>query len=98
MEQESTEIWHKPMQSPAIILEKVQEALKDAPEDVELKFVLHGIGAKRYNFISKVLAIGFGESQEEIAKYLMRAGVEKEIERIMKAMKYLEDIGVSDET
>lgn len=92
MEQEPYEIWHKPMQSPATIIDKVQEELKNAPDEVEIKFTLSGIGAKRYNFISKVLEIGFSESTEEIAKYLMRTGVEKEIERIMRAMKYLEDV------
>lgn len=90
--EEQHEIWHKPMESPAIIIEKVQEALKSAPEELEITVKLRGIGAKKYNFISKVLEVGFGESSENISQYLLRAGIEREIARILKAMSYLEDL------
>jgi len=92
MEQEQHEIWHKPMKSPAIIIEEVQEALKNSPEEIEITIKLSGIGAKKYNFISKVLEVGFGESSENISQYLLRAGIEREIARILKAMNYLEDL------
>jgi hypothetical protein len=89
---EEHEIWNSPMQSPAIIIEKVQEALKNAPEEFELTIKLRGLGAKKYNFISKVLEVGFGEPAENISQYLLRAGIEREISRILKAMSYLEDL------
>ena len=93
MMDDNFEIWHQPMKSPAEIVASVQEEMKNAPETIELKIVLTGQGANRYHFISKILEIGFGETPEVIAEYILRAGIQREITRLGEAMGNINETG-----
>jgi hypothetical protein len=87
MEQDSSvEIWHKPMKPAAELIDKIQKEIENPPEEIVINIKLTGIGAKRYYFVSKILQEGFDETSEDIAKYLIRLGVEQEITKITAAM------------
>ena len=82
MKDEVVEIWHQPMAPVAKIMKKIEEECVDPPKEIELNIKLTGVGAARYFLISKIIEEGFGMSEEETAKYLVRLGVEQEIEKL----------------
>jgi hypothetical protein len=88
-EQQEVEIWHKPMLPAAVIVDKVQQELVNMPEEFEVTIKLSGIGAKRYNLISKILEIGFQEEPSVISNYLLRAGVERELNKVLSIINNL---------
>ena len=82
-----TQIWHQPMKPAAEIIELVKADMQDVQEEITLTITLTGVGAGKYQFISNILQHGFGESPENIAKYILRAGIEREIERVTESMQ-----------
>jgi len=61
----------------------VEEKLSNPPEEISVNLVLTGNGAKRYHFVMSILSSIYPElNEEEVHKYLLRSGVERELERI----------------
>ena len=81
----------RPIPTASEIIELIKDDIIDPPEEITISLTLKGIGAKRYNFVTKLLEASFGESQEEIAKFLITSGVEREIEKITQNMAHLNE-------
>ncbi len=68
---------------PTEIIKAVEEKLSNVPDEVSVNLILTGNGAKRYHFVMSILESIYPElNEEEIHKYLLRSGVERELERI----------------
>lgn len=68
---------------PTEIIKSVEEKLSNTPDEISVNLILTGNGAKRYHFVMSILASIYPElNEEEIHKYLLRSGVERELERI----------------
>ena len=68
---------------PTEIIKSVEEKLANPPNEVAVNLILTGNGAKRYHFVMSILSSIYPElDEEELHKYLLRSGVERELERI----------------
>ena len=68
---------------PTEIIKSVEEKLSNPPKEISVNLVLTGNGAKRYHFVMSILSSIYPElNEEEVHKYLLRSGVERELERI----------------
>jgi hypothetical protein len=69
--------------TPSEIISNIEKELATPPKEVAINLILTGNGAKRYHFIKSILSSSYPElDNEEIDKYLLRSGVERELERI----------------
>jgi len=69
--------------SPSEIISNIEKELATPPKEVAINLIFTGNGAKRYHFVKSILASSYPElDNEEIDKYLLRSGVERELERI----------------
>jgi hypothetical protein len=85
----------KPKPTVAEIITSIKDEIINPPEEITITMTLKGISAKRYFFITKLLETSTGESQEEIAKFLIRHGVEREMAKIAVAMEHLSQSSTS---
>lgn len=68
---------------PTEIIKSVEEKLSNPPQEISVNLVLTGNGAKKYHFVMSILSSIYPElNEEEVHKYLLRSGVERELERI----------------
>lgn len=96
--EENYQIWNRPMKPAHEILAELEKELANPPEEIELNIKLTGLGAKKYFFISRLLEVGFEEAPEEIAKYLVRVGVEQEIIKIAAAASQISKEDLTQKT
>jgi hypothetical protein len=70
------------------IVQALEEKLKDLPSEVSLNVILKGNAAKKFYFIKTLLTSSYPElSEEEIDKFIVRSGVERELDRFNKIWK-----------
>lgn len=81
------QIEYVPLPDSQTLISQIQKEMLNPPDEIEVTVKLTGLGARRYNVLSKILEIGFNEPSNEIAKYIMRAGVEREFERMIDQFK-----------
>ena len=87
---ENEEIWLKPPVSE--ITESLESELEKRPEEVSVNVILTGIGAARYHFSKSLLRSAYPNLEErDIDKYLVRAGAEREIERLAYLWKMVQN-------
>jgi protoheme ferro-lyase len=87
---ENEEIWLKPPVSE--ITESLESELEKRPEEVSVNVILTGIGAARYHFAKSLLRSAYPNLEErDIDKYLVRAGAEREIERLAYLWKMVQN-------
>lgn len=64
------------------IIDNIQKNLNDAPDEISVNIILKGTSAKKFYFVKTILASSYPElSEEEIDKYIIRSGAERELER-----------------
>ena len=74
------------------ILKKLNEAIENSPEEISVNVILTGIGAARYHFAKSLLKSAYPNLEErDIDKYLVRAGAEREIERLAYLWKMVQN-------
>ena len=87
---DNEEIWSKPPISE--ITESLESELEMRPEEVSVNVILTGIGAARYHFAKSLLKSAYPNLEErDIDKYLVRAGAEREIERLAYLWKMVQN-------
>jgi len=75
------DIWDKP--PVAEITDKLNKAMENCPKEVAVNVILTGKGAKRFYFAKSLLSNAYPNlSESDIVKFLVRAGAEREIERL----------------
>jgi len=64
-------------------LDKITDAIQNPPDYVDLSFRVSGKSAQRLNLAKSLLEIVYPSlSEEDLIKYLLRAGVENEIKKL----------------
>ena len=87
---ENEEIWSKPPVSD--ITKTLEEKLENAPKEVSVNVILTGIGAARFHFAKSLLQSAYPNLEErDIDKFLVRAGAEREIERLAYLWKMVQN-------
>ena len=87
---ENEEIWSKPPLSD--ITTSLESKLENTPEELSINVVLTGIGAKRYHFAKSLLQSAYPNlNNQDIDKFLVRAGAEREIERLAYLWKMVQN-------
>jgi hypothetical protein len=72
---------HQP--NPAEILRKVNESIISAPDEIAVNVIISGNGAKKFHIIRTFLSESYPDLDiEEIDKYILRSGVERELAKI----------------
>ena len=70
------------------IVTTLEDKLKDLPTEVSINVILSGNSAKKFYFIKALLTSSYPELQEEeIDKFIVRSGVERELDRFDKIWK-----------
>ncbi len=70
------------------IVDKIEEALENPPEEIPINVILTGNGAKRFNLLKIIIGSSYPElDEEDIIKYIIRAGIEREFEKFSDVMK-----------
>lgn len=87
---ENEEIWSKPPISD--ITASLESKLENAPDEVAVNVILTGIGAARYHFAKSLLQSAYPNlDSRDIDKFLVRAGAEREIERLAYLWKMVQN-------
>jgi hypothetical protein len=64
------------------IIANLNEAILNAPEEISINVILTGNGAKRFHIVKSLLASTYPELEdEEIDKFIVRSGIERELGR-----------------
>jgi hypothetical protein len=87
---DNEEIWSKPPVSE--ITETLETELEKRPEEVSVNVILTGKGAARFYFAKSLLENAYPNlSESDIIKFLVRAGAEREIERLAYIWNLVKD-------
>ena len=87
---ENEEIWSKPPIS--AITASLESKLENSPDEVSVNVILTGIGAARYHFAKSLLQSAYPNlDSRDIDKFLVRAGAEREIERLAYLWKMVQN-------
>jgi hypothetical protein len=70
------------------ILNKINADLQNAPEEIPVNVILTGEAAKKYYLMKTILSSVAPEfDDEDICKYIIRSGIEREMEKISDVWK-----------
>lgn len=84
------DIWEKPPVSE--ITEKLNKSMENCPKEVSVNVILTGKGAARFYFAKSLLQNAYPNlSETDIIKFLVRAGAEREIERLAYIWNLVKD-------
>lgn len=82
----------------AAIAEDLGRAMAEVPEEITVSVTLRGRGAARYHFARTLLLLAFPDlAQEDVDKFLMRAGAEREIERLAHLWSRVSEQGITEQ-
>jgi hypothetical protein len=74
--------------NPSEILNKINSELQNTPDEISINVILTGIGAKKFHLVKTIVSNTNPEfDEEEIYKYIIRSGIEREMEKISKIWK-----------
>jgi hypothetical protein len=62
--------------------EDLLKELSNCPDEIPVNLIVNGTLAKKLHFVITLLSKYYNLSEDEIVKFLIRQGVEKEIEKI----------------
>lgn len=80
-DKQDQDVWQRAPK--ASIASDLGKALENMPGEVRVAVTLTGKGAARYHFARTLLLLSFPDlTQEDVDKYLVRAGAEREVERL----------------
>lgn len=65
------------------IMQKIFTILQEPPEEVSVNVIIKGVAAKKFHLIQTILKASYPELEdEEIDKFIIRSGVEREMSRL----------------
>ncbi len=74
--------------NPNEILNKINSELVNAPSEISVNAILTGESAKKYFLMKTILASIAPEfDEEDVCKYIIRSGIEREMEKISDVWK-----------
>ena len=74
--------------NPSEALNKINTELQSSPEEIYINVILTGVGAKKFHLVKTIISTTNPEfDEEEIYKYIIRSGIEREMEKISKIWK-----------
>lgn len=62
--------------------EELLKDISDCPNEIPINLIVNGTLAKKLHFVLTLLSKYYNLSEEDILKFLIRQGVEREIEKI----------------
>ena len=87
IQQEETPWDRQPNKPWAEIVQDAAEAIQNPIEaEIHVSVTLKGLTASRYHFLHGLIKNAFDFTDEEIAHYIIRAGLGREIERMVGAI------------
>ena len=64
------------------IIDNIHKNLNEPPEEISINIILKGTSAKKFHFVKTILLSSYPElSEEDIDKFIIRSGAERELER-----------------
>jgi hypothetical protein len=70
------------------ILNKINSELHNAPDEISVNAILTGESAKKYFIMKTILASIAPEfDEEDVCKYIIRSGIEREFDKISNVWK-----------
>lgn len=70
------------------IVDKVEQAMMNPPDEVAVNVLLTGVSAKKFHIIKTLIESSMPDLEEDdILKYIIRAGVERELEKFSQVIK-----------
>ncbi len=82
------DLWSRPPRADQI--EQLTQQALNPPAEVVVEVKLSGLSAARFHFARQLLMSVFTLSQEDADAYLVRAGAEREIERLLQSVQLLD--------
>ena len=65
------------------IMQQIFTTLQEPPEEVSVNVIIKGVAAKKFHLIQNILKASYPELEdEEIDKFIIRSGVEREMSRL----------------
>ena len=65
------------------IMQKIFTTLQEPPEEVSVNVIIKGVAAKKFHLVKTILKASYPELEdEEIDKFIIRSGVEREMSRL----------------
>jgi hypothetical protein len=65
------------------IMQQIFTTLQEPPEEVSVNVIIKGVAAKKFHLIQTILKASYPELEdEEIDKFIIRSGVEREMSRL----------------
>ena len=65
------------------IMQQIFTKLQEPPEEVSVNVIIKGVAAKKFHLIQTILKASYPELEdEEIDKFIIRSGVEREMSRL----------------
>ena len=70
------------------IVDRIEDAFKNPPKEIAINVIIKGSSAAKFNILKTMLSASFPDLEdEEIDKYIIRAGVERELEKFSDIIK-----------
>lgn len=65
------------------IMQRIFTTLQEPPEEVSVNVIIKGVAAKKFHLVQTILKASYPELEdEEIDKFIIRSGVEREMSRL----------------
>ena len=70
------------------ILKKISAELGDSPKEVPVNVIVLGESARKLHYVKTIISNTNPElNEDDVLKYIIRSGVEREIDKITKILK-----------
>jgi hypothetical protein len=64
-------------------MQQIFTTLQEPPEEVSVNVIIKGVAAKKFHLVKTILKASYPELEdEEIDKFIIRSGVEREMSRL----------------
>jgi hypothetical protein len=64
-------------------MQQIFTTLQEPPEEVSVNVIIKGVAAKKFHLVQTILKASYPELEdEEIDKFIIRSGVEREMSRL----------------
>lgn len=70
------------------IVDKIEEAISNPPDEYPVNILLTGNAANKFNLLKIIISSSYPNlDEEDILKYIIRAGIEREFEKFSEVLK-----------
>lgn len=78
-----------PMQE---IVREIEKAVSNPPEELAINLIISGVTAKKFHLIKTIISASMPElDEDDITAYIIRAGVERELDRLSEVHEQVFD-------